>query len=106
PVENWIAITWVPTVGKLSGKLHRGELEVIVGAKELGIQTVLIDEKAARKLADTFLMDSIGTLGILILAKRAKLVNDVQPYLDALLSTGFRIHKDIYRRILQEAGES
>ncbi len=38
-------------VRKLYGKLHEGELEVIVGAKELGLRYVLIDESAARKLA-------------------------------------------------------
>ena len=37
--------------------LHYGELEVIVAAKELGLQMAVIDEKAARKMASEFLVD-------------------------------------------------
>lgn len=57
-------------VQKLYGKLHQGELEVIIGAKELGLTFVVIDEHAARTLAKTFLLQPIGTIGILILAKK------------------------------------
>ena len=39
------------TVKALYGRLHFGELEVIVGAKELGIDFAIIDEHAARKMA-------------------------------------------------------
>ena len=92
-------------VEHLSGKLHRGELEVIIGAKEIGLQTVLIDEKAARKLADTFLISSIGTLGILLLANQFNLIQDLQFYLDALLGIGFRINKDMYQRIQRQISE-
>ena len=41
----------------LYGRLHFGELEVIVGAKELGIDFAIIDEHAARKMASEFLID-------------------------------------------------
>jgi predicted nucleic acid-binding protein len=34
-------------VSKLAGRLHEGELEVIVAAKELDLDTVLIDDKDA-----------------------------------------------------------
>ncbi len=34
-------------VRKLYGKLHEAELEVIIGAKELGLRFVLMDEIAA-----------------------------------------------------------
>ena len=43
------------TVKKLYGRLHEGELEVIVGAKELDLQFVAIDEHAARTMAKLFL---------------------------------------------------
>ena len=59
-------------VRKLYGKLHEGELEVVVGAKELNLQFVVMDELAARALAKTFLLKPIGTIGILILAKKKR----------------------------------
>lgn len=61
-VENILLIK------KLYGKLHEGDLEVIIGAKELDLQFVAIDELAARTLAKTFLLKPIGTIVILILA--------------------------------------
>lgn len=47
------------------GRLHKGELEVIVGAKELDIQVVIIDEKAARSFSETLMLKPIGLLWIL-----------------------------------------
>ena len=56
------------TVNQLHGALHYGEIEVIIGAKELGINIVIIDEKLTRKLAETLLLTPIGVLGVLLLA--------------------------------------
>lgn len=57
-------------VHQLYGKLHFGELEVIMAAKELSIPSVILDDFSARKLAETFLLNPVGTLGILLLAKQ------------------------------------
>ena len=46
---------------KLSGRLHRGELEVIIGAIELGIPSVILDDRQARGLAETYKLDYTGT---------------------------------------------
>lgn len=92
-------------VKKLYGKLHEGELEVIVGAKELDVQFVAIDEHAARTLAKTLLLKPIGTIGILILAKKSNKIEEVKPFLDTLLSNGFHISKKLYQLALVQAGE-
>lgn len=84
-------------VKKLYGKLHEGELEVIVGAKELDFKFVAIDEHAARTLAKTFLLQPIGTIGILILAKKKGMIEEVKPLLDILLKHDFYISKKLYR---------
>lgn len=92
-------------VRKLYGKLHEGELEVVVGAKELDLQFVEIDEHAARTLAKTVLLKPIGTIGILILAKKLSKIEEVKPLLDTLLSNGFHISKKLYQQALVQAGE-
>ena len=46
-------------VNKMYGKLHEGELEVIIGAKELDLRFVVMDERAARDLAQMFLLKPI-----------------------------------------------
>ncbi|WP_404405190.1 DUF3368 domain-containing protein [Jeotgalibacillus malaysiensis] len=59
-------------VQSMYGKLHKGELETIIGGIELKIEFVLIDEVAARNMAKNFFLTPIGTLGILRLAKAQK----------------------------------
>jgi predicted nucleic acid-binding protein len=92
-------------VKKLYGKLHYGELEVIVGAKECNLPLAIIDERAARKLASNFLIDTIGILGILTLAKKQGLIEHVKPDIDLLRSKGYRISEVLYEKILTENGE-
>lgn len=92
-------------VQKLYGKLHEGELEVVVGAKELDLKFVIIDEQAARNLAKTFLLQPIGTIGVLIFAKKKRLINEVKPLLDTLVEHDFYISKKIYQQALNQADE-
>lgn len=93
-------------VKSMYGKLHFGELEVIVAAKELGLQSAIIDEKAARKMASEFLIDTIGILGILLLAKQKNLIDCVKPDIDKLRMNGYRIADELYYQLLDKAGEN
>lgn len=92
-------------VDQLQGRLHRGEVEVIVGARELDIQTVMIDDRSARNLAEALLFTSIGIVGVLILAKKAKKIEKLKPYLDELIQAGFRISEKLYVSSLERVGE-
>lgn len=92
-------------VQQLYGKLHYGEIETIVAAKELNIKYVVIDEKAARNLAEAMSLKPIGIVGVLLLAKKKNKINEIKPYLDILVSRKFRISNKIYKLALQEAGE-
>ncbi len=93
-------------VNKMYGKLHEGELEVIIGAKELDLRFVVMDERAARDLAQMFLLKPIGTLGILLLAKKHNRIEMVKPYLDMLLAHDFYISKKLYQQVLKHANEN
>ncbi len=92
-------------VKSLYGKLYFGELEVIIGAKECGISLALIDERAARKMAAEFLIDTIGILGILSLAKKQGIVTAIKPDIDKLRENGYRISDSLYQQILLNNGE-
>ena len=92
-------------VKSMYGKLHFGELEVIIAAKELDLQLAIIDEKAARKMAAEFLVDTIGILGILLLAKRKGLISYVKSDVDKLRMNGYSISDGLYYQILNIAGE-
>jgi len=56
-------------VNQLYGRLHKGELEVIVAAKELEIKRVIIDDKSARYFAESMMLKTVGLLGLLLLQK-------------------------------------
>ncbi|MCG6795642.1 DUF3368 domain-containing protein [Geobacillus sp. YHL] len=92
-------------VESLYGKFHAGELEVIIGAKELGAQVVVIDEHAARSLSKQFLLRPIGTIGVLILGKKNRKIAEVKPLLDTLLENGFYLSQRLYREALSLAEE-
>ena len=92
-------------VDQLYGKMHKGELEVIIAARELSVEFVLIDEKTARQFAEMNLLTPIGTIGILVVAKQRKIINQVKEHLDDLVSKGFRMKKEMYLDILRELDE-
>jgi predicted nucleic acid-binding protein len=92
-------------VAKLINKLHRGEVETIIGGIELDVDFVVIDEKAARNQAINSLLTPLGTIGILRLAKERKLIGEIREYLDILISEGYRLSKSIYNRALELEAE-
>lgn len=92
-------------VEQLNGRLHKGELEVIVAAKELDIPTVVIDDRSARKFAETMVLKPIGLIGILIAAKRYNKLPQVKKYLDMLIKEEYRISKKLYAETLKKLEE-
>lgn len=92
-------------VDKLTGKLHKGEIEVIIAAKETNADFALIDEIAARRLADNFSINTIGVIGILRIAKKKGYILELRSYLENLIAQKFRISDKILNQILNEENE-
>lgn len=92
-------------VAKAYGRLHKGELEVIVGGKELGADIVIIDEISARNFAEALMLKPLGLLGILKLAKAKGKIQEIKPLIDILVSKKFRISSKLVHQLLQEVGE-
>lgn len=79
PVPNWVVENKAQKIelqSKLENKLGKGEANTIVLALELQPSIVIIDEAKGRKIAKTFNLEVIGTLGILILAFKNGYLND------------------------------
>ena len=85
--------------------LDLGESEAIVLAEEIGAQQLLIDEKAARRVATEKKLPLIGTMGILLLAKRRGFVSSVKDILDEMQKQGTRISNRLYLQVLTLADE-
>jgi hypothetical protein len=66
---------------------------------------LLIDDLAARRLAQSLGIPIIGSLGLLLRAKQRGLVVVVRPLLEAMQSNDFRISEDLFTGILVAAGE-
>ncbi|MBG1265837.1 DUF3368 domain-containing protein [Nostoc sp. WHI] len=89
-----------------SFNLHLGESEAIALAEELGASQLLIDEKAARKVAMARKLPLIGTVGVLLLAKRRGLLDSVKDVLDEMQLQGMRISDRLYVQVLTLAEEN
>lgn len=86
--------------------LGNGETEVLSFAFEnKSKSTALIDDRAARKCAETLNLKTLGTGGILILAKKRGLIENVAVELKNLQSAGLWISDEIVNTILKRAGE-
>ena len=88
-----------------SFKLDLGESEAIALAEELSASQLLIDERAARKVAMARKLPLIGTVGILLLAKRRGLLDSVKNVLDEMQAQGMRISDRLYVHVLTLAQE-
>jgi predicted nucleic acid-binding protein len=78
-----------PSMLTSRGRLGDGEWEAIALGVELGAGAILIDDRPARRLAEAAGLNVIGTLGLLLEAKRAGHIRTVRVELDRLLETSF-----------------
>jgi len=109
PTLSWIQIRAVADrvfANSLRAELDLGEAEAIALAVELNANRLLIDERLGRNAAVRSGLQVTGVLGILIAAKRRKLIQEVKPLLDALIQqVGFWVDEQLYAEVLQAVGE-
>ncbi len=84
--------------------LGAGESEAITLALELALPIVL-DEKKARTIAEAMGLKILGTVGLLVLAKKQNLLQSVSSLLHDLEATGFYMSTSLKEQALQGAGE-
>ena len=89
----------------LRRRLGDGEREALALAIELRADWIILDDLPARRSAQAASLNVIGTLGMLVAAKRAGLLQSIRPDLDALVRTSFFLSPQLYEQLLQAAGE-
>ncbi|MGD1703232.1 DUF3368 domain-containing protein [Dapis sp. BLCC M229] len=85
--------------------LGMGESEVLSLALNTPNFAVIIDDRAARRCARTFGIATIGTGGILILAKQRGIIPLVSPRIESLLDAGLWLSDNLINLLKQKAGE-
>lgn len=105
---TWIITTHVQdrlAVEVLLDEMDFGEAETIVLAREISADWVLMDEKKGRRKLTELGLKKIGTLGILLRAKRAGFVSAIRPDIEQLRERGFSISQDVVDAVLHQANE-
>ncbi len=104
---DWIEIRQAKSssVLSLTIDLGIGEMEVLALALETKDAILILDDLLARQAAGRLGIKIIGTLGILLEAKRKGLISEVSPVLDKLEELRFRVSPKTKRAVLKLAGE-
>lgn len=91
----------------LSSELDAGEAEAIVLARQEQADVVLLDEKEARRIARRLGIRVLGTVGLLIWARRKGLISNLSAELKLLQEQGgFRLSKELCLEALRQVGEA
>ncbi len=105
---DWITREAVgnPTVIAALHELGRGEAEAVALAVENPGSLLILDERRGRLAAINLHVNIIGTLGVLLVAKRKGFLAALAPEIEKLqMQVGFRVRADLKAKVLQEAGE-
>lgn len=107
-LPNWIIVSQVKNKLKqteIESKLDKGEASSIALALEVSNSTLIIDEVKGRNIAKNLNIEIIGTIGIIILAGKKGIVNDVISVVLKLVNNGFRLSNEIIDRIIETYGK-
>jgi predicted nucleic acid-binding protein len=86
-------------------ELDEGEIQAMVLAKQLNA-LVLIDEAHGRRIAASASLKLIGTLGVLLIAKKQGLIKAIRPITRQMMQEGYALSASVVEFVLQQAGES
>jgi len=91
---------------RLITDLGPGESEVLALALETPNSVVILDDDLARRTAEMSGIRLTGTLGMLLDAKQAGLLEEIAPLLERLQALGFRLSQGTKAAVLKIAGEA
>lgn len=107
PNISWLRRATVPAIlpEVLAWSLGDGESEVLSFALTHAGYVAMIDDKAARRCARTLKIQTLGTGGALVLAKRRHLIPSVSAELQRLQAAGIWLSDEIIALLKTQAGE-
>ena len=101
----WLIVRPVAVEPVLVALLDEGEAATITLATAQRARVVVLDEARGRRVAQRRGLATIGTLGVLLRAKQAGLIEALAPVIDAMVAQGRYIGPALSDQVLREAGE-
>jgi hypothetical protein len=83
-----------------------GETQAMLLYKEMAAEYLLIDDKRGRKVAKINQIKIVGSLGVLLQAKRAGLIPNVAPLLEKITASSIFMNQNLIQMVLALAGEA
>jgi predicted nucleic acid-binding protein len=107
PQVDWVQkieqITITPEVA--GWDLGQGEAEVLSWTLNHPNYAAIVDDRAAKNCAKSLGIFTLGTGGVLLLAKRRGLIPNISPRLEALRNSGLWLSDTVFNLLKQQAGE-
>jgi predicted nucleic acid-binding protein len=103
--EGWIRVAPAPLDTWRFAQLDPGEASTIALALQRDGALVLMDDTLGREQAAALGLEVLDLAGLLLAAKRAQLIERVQPLVARLARRGFVIPEEALRTVLTDAGE-
>lgn len=83
--------------------LGAGESEVMHHSRKLETDRSIVDDLAARRCCKSLSIRSLGTCGVLVVAKRRGLITDLQPAIQKLRDAGLWLSDSLVASLLDQA---
>lgn len=99
-------VTKIKSFNELTFLMDYGESESVILYKELNAQFLLVDDKKARKIAENFNINCIGTLGLLVTAKNKGIIKTLKPLFKVLLENDRYYSLNLLNALLKKQNES
>jgi predicted nucleic acid-binding protein len=106
--SQWMRVVSTPTIPDvvLAWDLDAGESAVLAVALDQPGAMVILDDLPARRCARVLNIPTQGTLGLVLVAKRQRLIPAVRPVLEQLRHAGMYMSDRLESQVLEAAGES
>ena len=106
--QPWLEVVSLPDPldPLLVSQLDIGEAAVLTLAKQIPFAEVLMDERRGRRVAErAFGLPILGTGGLLLRAKAARLITAVKPLLHEMVHNGYYLGEQLIQAVCSAAAE-
>ncbi len=101
---DWIQVEQVQNQSDariFSSRLHAGEVEVMLLAREQKADLLIIDDNAAKSTAKYLGMKVTGSLGVLLRAKQMGFLEDINDAMERIIRNGFYVSEALKKHIIE-----